>query len=209
MWDVLPIFTQETIYHVHTEMREFVQGLNCGTAELQDKDCSECGIRTAELNKVTAYSLCESGNMKVIEYSVCRSGTSSHKLFCVWNISGSSCNGSNDTRAQGPQAPGSKPSWRCCYLLFHLGGKSTSAFHLCPDFQRYEVPLPHFCSVMTAKYLKFRVPYFRSARTSKDLVHLPHLFCQDFQIWASPLPHFFSAGTSKDVKFRCRTSVLP
>ena len=75
-------------------------------------------------------------------------------------------------------------------------GKDTSAFHLCRDFQRCEVPLPHFCSALTAKDLNFR-----SARTSKDLVHLSHFFCQDFQIWISPLAHFISAGTSKDLKF--------
>ena len=84
-------------------------------------------------------------------------------------------------------------------------GKSTSAFHLCRDFQRCEVPLPHFCSVLTAKDLKFRFPYFRSVRTSKDLVRLSHLFCQDFQVWVSPLPHFISAGTFKVVKLRFRT----
>ena len=61
-----------------------MQRLNCGTVELQDKDYSVCGIRTAEL-KVTAYSLCGSGTMElqVIEYSVCGSGTSSHIIFCV------------------------------------------------------------------------------------------------------------------------------
>ena len=69
-----------------------MQSLNSGTAELQDKEFSVCRIRTAEL--------------KVIEYSVCGSGTSSHIIFCVWRISGSLCNGPNDMRAQGPQAPG-------------------------------------------------------------------------------------------------------
>ena len=34
-------------------------------------------------------------------------------------------------------------------------GKPTSAFHLCPDFKRCEVPLPHFCSALTAKDMKF------------------------------------------------------
>ena len=87
-------------------------------------------------------------------------------------------------------------------------GMSTSAFHLCRDFQRCEVPLPHFCSALTAKDLKFRFPYFRPVMTSKDLVRLPHLFCQDFQVWVSPLPHFISAGTFKDVKLRFRTSAL-
>ena len=72
--------------------------------------------------------------------------------------------------------------------------KSTSAFHLCRDFQRCEVPLRHFCSDLTPKDLKFRLSYLRSVRTSKDLVCLPHLFCQDFQVWVSPLQHFISAG---------------
>ena len=50
IWDVLPIFMQETIYHVRTEMRQsLVQRLNCGTAALQDKEYTVCGIRTAEL----------------------------------------------------------------------------------------------------------------------------------------------------------------
>ena len=88
-------------------------------------------------------------------------------------------------------------------------GKATSAFHLCRDFQRCEVSLPHLCSALTAKDLKFRFLFFRSARTSKDLVYLPHLFCQDFQIWISPLQHFISVGTPKDLKFRFCTSALP
>ena len=107
--------------------------------------------------------------------------------------------------------PGLRRSrWSSALVLSGLPnmGKVTSAFHLCRDFQRCEVPLPHFCSALTAKGLKFRFLYFRSARTSKDLVHLPHLFCQDFQIWISPLPHFISTGTSKDLKFRFCTSAL-
>ena len=90
-----------------------MQRLNCGTAELQDKEYSVCGIRLAEL-KVTAYSLCGSGTveLQVTEYSVCGSGTSSHRIFCVWNISDSLCNGPNDTKEQGPQALGQS----------HLGG---------------------------------------------------------------------------------------
>ena len=86
-------------------------------------------------------------------------------------------------------------------------GKSTSAFHFCRDFQRCEVALPYFCSALTAKDLKFRFPYFRSARIS--VVHLPHLFNQDVQVWVCPLPHFISARTFKDVKLRFRTSALP
>ena len=122
---------------MRTEMgQSLVQSLNCGTAELQNKEYSVCGIRTAKL-KVTAYSLCGSGTveLQVIEYFVCGSGTSSHIIFCVWNISGSLCNGPNDTRAQGQRVPGSKPSWRCCYLLFHLGGGPYWDFCVC--FLRY------------------------------------------------------------------------
>ena len=88
-------------------------------------------------------------------------------------------------------------------------GESTSTFHLCRDFQKCEVPLPHFCSALAAKDLKFRISYFRSVRTSKDLVRLADLFCQDFQIWVNPFPHFISARTFKDVKLRFRTSALP
>ena len=49
-----------------------MQRLNCGSAELQDKEYSVCGIRAAEL-KVTAYFLCGSGTveLQVTEYSVC------------------------------------------------------------------------------------------------------------------------------------------
>ena len=92
-------------------------GLQSGVnARLPSKEYSVCGIRTAIL-KVTAHSLCGSGTMElqVTEYSVYGSGTSSHRIICVWNISGSLCNGPNDTSAQGP-------SWMRCYLLFHLGG---------------------------------------------------------------------------------------
>ena len=88
-------------------------------------------------------------------------------------------------------------------------GKSTSAFLVCRDFQSCEVPLPPFCSALTAKDLRFSFPYFRSARTSKDHVHLPDLFCQVFQVWVSPFPHFISAETSKDMKFLYHNSALP
>ena len=114
-----------------------------GNARLPRKEYSVCGIRTAA-HKITAHSLCGSGTveLQVTEYSVCGSGTSSHRIFCVWNISGSLCNGPNDTSAQGPQALGSKPSWRCCYLLFHLGG---GLFLGC---QRYEVQLLQISSAL-------------------------------------------------------------
>ena len=53
--------------------------------------------------KVTAYSSFGSGTveLQVTEYSVCGSGTASHSIFCVWNISGSLCNGPKDAGAQG------------------------------------------------------------------------------------------------------------
>ena len=67
---------------------------------------------------------------------------------------------------------------------------SASAFLLCLDCQRSEVPL-------------YVLPL------GQDFVHLPHLFCQEFQIWISPISHFISAGTSKDLKFRFCTFALP
>ena len=113
-------------------------------------------------------------------------------------------------------------------------GKSTSEFHFCRDFKRCEVPLPHFCSALTANDMKssfrtsalpgrLKVWSFASAiplclycqrsevplsilPLGQDFEDLPHLFCQDFQIWIS---HFISAGTSKDLKFRFCTSALP
>ena len=95
-------------------------------------------------------------------------------------------------------------------------GKSISAFHLCRDFQRCEVTLPHFCAALIAKDLKFRFPYFRSpglerSRSSSTFVlpGLPNVdkstsafhLCQDFQTSEIPLPHFCFALTAKDVKF--------
>ena len=109
-----------------------MQRLNCGIAELQDKDYSVCGIRTAEL-KVTAYSLCGSGTveLQVTEYYVCGIGTSGHRIFCVWNISGSLCRARMTRKRRGHSAPGSMPPWRCCYLLFHLGGGPYWNFFVC------------------------------------------------------------------------------
>ena len=122
---VLPYFCLHCIF--------LVQRLNCGTAELQDKEYSVCGSRTAEL-KVATYSLSGSGTveLQVTEYSVCGSDLR-HRIVCVWNISGSLR--PNYTRAQGSTAPGSKPSWRCRYLLFHLGCGTYWDFYVC--FPRY------------------------------------------------------------------------
>ena len=109
---------------------------------------------------------------------------------------------------------------RSCSALVLPGllnmAKSTSAFHLCRDFQRCEVPLPHFCSALTAKVLKFRFSYplgldFERSRSSSALVlpRLPNMdkftsafhLCRDFQKSEVPLLHFCFALTAKDVKF--------
>ena len=80
---------------------------------------------------------------------------------------------------------------------------SASALPLCIDGWRSEIPLPHFCSALTAKDLMIRfrnsaLPWlpkiwssasaFRSALTGKD-----------------PLSALRSASTSKDLKLRFRT----
>ena len=119
-------------------------------------------------------------------------------------MSGSLCNDPNDTRAQGPHAPGSVPLSLYCQRsevplsVLPLGqdfksslsssalvlpglptmGKATSAFHLCRDFQRCEYLLPQFCSALTTNDMKF------SFRTS------------------ALLPQFGSVFTAKDLKFR-------
>ena len=96
---------------------------------------------------------------------------------------------------------------------------SASAFPLCLDCQRSEVPRPHFRSALTAKkcegfasalplclycqLCEVLLPRFRSALTGKDLkFRFPHLFCQDFQRCEVPFPHFIPAWTSKDLQFR-------
>ena len=98
---------------------------------------------------------------------------------------------------------------------------SASTFPPCLDWQRSEVPRPHFRSALTAKKMwssasasalplclycqicEVLLPRFRSAFTGKDLkFRFPHLFCQDFQRCEVPLPHFISAWTSKDLQFR-------
>ena len=48
-WDVHPTFMRKTIYHVRTEMRQsLVKRLNCGTAELPDKEYSVCGFHARD-----------------------------------------------------------------------------------------------------------------------------------------------------------------
>ena len=74
---------------------------NCGISELKTKNfpCAEAELRIL----VRAFSLCGNGivELQVTEQSVVGSGTSSHRIFYVWNISGSLCNGPKDTGAQG------------------------------------------------------------------------------------------------------------
>ena len=68
--------------------------------------------------------------------------------------------------------------------------------HLCMDFQKCEVSLPHFHSVLTAKDLKFC--FFHTSA-------LP-LFAK---MWVYDSAQLISAWSSKDVKFRFRISTLP
>ena len=86
-------------------------------------------------------------------------------------------------------------------------GKSTSAFHLCRDFQRCGCASALLCC-LDCQRSEVPLSVLPLGQDSKYLVHLPHLFCQDFQIWISPLPHFIFARTSKDLKFRFHTSAL-
>ena len=72
-------------------------------------------------------------------------------------------------------------------------GDSTSAFYLCWDFQRCEVAFPHFCAALTAKDVKCRFSYLRSARTRK----ISFIF------------HTCSARTSKYGQVHFRISSLP
>ena len=71
---------------------------------------------------------------------------------------------------------------------------STSALSFCIYCQNCEVPLPHFRSALTAKYVKFCFSTFA----------LPWLA----KIWSSAF-RTCSVRTSKDVKFRFRISSLP
>ena len=92
---------------------------------------------------------------------------------------------------------------RSSSTLFLLGlpsmGKSTSAFHLCRDFQRCEVPLPNFCSALTANYMKlsFRtsaLPGLLKVLSFASAIPLC-LYCQRSEV---PLcQDFRSARTSK------------
>ena len=86
---------------------------------------------------------------------------------------------------------------------------SASTFPLCLDWQRSEVPRPHFRSALTAKNVKFR---FRIRTSALRL--LPNMWSSASalpllaKIWSSAF-RTCSARTSKDVKFRFRISSLP
>ena len=84
---------------------------------------------------------------------------------------------------------------------------SASAFPLCLDWQRSEVPRPHFRSALTAKNVKF---HFRSAFTAKYVKFCSRASALPLlaKIWSSAF-RTCSARTSKDVKFRFRISSLP
>ena len=86
-------------------------------------------------------------------------------------------------------------------------GKSTSAFHVCRDFQRCEVPLPHFCSALpwlpkiwSSAFRTSARPGLERSRSSSTLVlpGLPNMdkstsafhLCQDFQRSKISLPRF-------------------
>ena len=71
-------------------------------------------------------------------------------------------------------------------------GKSTSAFHLCRDFQRCEVPLLHFCSALTANDMKFSfrtsaLPGFSKIRSFASAIPLCP-YCQRSEVPLSILP---------------------
>ena len=112
--------TQYSICRSGTESLSIflVRRWNYGTAELQDKQYSVCGTSSHSIFLMWK------------QYS----GTSIHRIFYVRKRNFQS---QNNLRVEylwflmqwpeghvstGPQAPGSKPSWWCCYLLFHLGG---------------------------------------------------------------------------------------
>ena len=59
--------------------------------------------------------------LQVTEHSVCGSRTLSHRIFYVWNISGSLCNSPKDTGVQGRRPLGLEGAviyWRCNLLGF-------------------------------------------------------------------------------------------
>ena len=89
---------------------------------------------------------------------------------------------------------------------------SASLFPLCLDWQRSEVPRPHFRSALTAKKCEVPLPHphFRSAFTAKYVKFCSRASALPLlaKIWSSAF-RTCSAWTSKDVKFRFRISSLP
>ena len=87
---------------------------------------------------------------------------------------------------------------------------SASAHPTWLDCQRSAVLFPHFCSVLTAKDLKFRFHFSALPWLLKTWSPASALsFCLDCQTCEVPLPHFRSVLTAKYVKFCFRTSALP
>ena len=100
---------------------------------------------------------------------------------------------------------------KICFRTSSLTGlsKCLTALPLCLDGNRSEIPLPHFCSALTAKDLMFRfrisaLPWLPKIWSSTSALS----FCIDCQKYEVPLPHFRSALTAKYVKFCSRTSAL-
>ena len=103
---------------------------------------------------------------------------------------------------------------KICSRTSNLTGlsKCLTALPLRLDGWRSEIPLPHFCSALTAKDLMFRfhisaLPWLAKIWSSTSALS----FCIDCQKCEVPLlhPHFRSAFTAKYVKFCSRASALP
>ena len=89
------------ILYAEAELQNFKsQYIPCAEEELQAKEYSMCGSGTAELRKRNF----KSHNSLYVE--------SLWLLMQESEVPGSA----------GPKAPVSKPSWRCCSQLCHLGG---------------------------------------------------------------------------------------
>ena len=73
---------------------------------------------------------------------------------------------------------------------------STSALSFWIDCHKCEVPLPHFRSALTAKYVKFCFRTSALPWLAKIWSSAFRTFCQDFQRCEVPLPHLISAWTS-------------
>ena len=89
------------ILYAEAELQNFKsQYIPCAEAELQAKEYSMCGSRTKSHN-----SLCAEAELQVyVEY--------------LWFF----MQESEVPGSAGPKTPVSKPFWRCCSQLCHLGG---------------------------------------------------------------------------------------